>query len=67
MSILTTYLESTGWRKYAAGLGEYRNVNLWDHPCHQHNERGGFTTTEAVAHQKEYEKNGHDDCIKENK
>ena len=57
------FLKKNGWRQIAHGKGEYRNINYWDHPNHQPDRSGAFTTTDAARHQKEFA-NGGCDCIK---
>lgn len=56
---MTEYLKEKGWRQ----IGSQGSIKYWDHPRHQPNERGAFITTDAFAHQKEYDKNGWCDCI----
>lgn len=55
------YLREHGWRQ----IGAQGSIRYWDHPCHQPDSRGAFTTIDAASHQKEFDKNGWCDCIKE--
>ena len=55
------YLASHGWRQ----IGAQGSIRYWDHPCHQPDVRGSFTTTDAAAHQKAFDANGCCDCLKE--
>lgn len=52
------FLANHGWRK----IGQTGGIKYWDHPNHQPDERGAFTTTDAVRHQKDYEKDGVCSC-----
>lgn len=54
-------LIENGWRF----IGTEGYARLWDHPNHQHDFHGCFTTVDAIAHQKSSLKMGGCDCIKE--
>ena len=54
------YLISTGWRQ----VGFIHGAKLWDHPAHQPDSRGCFTTHDALNHQKQFERDKGCDCIK---
>ena len=58
-------LLSNGWRHVASQRGRYHNINYWDHPQHQHDKHGFFTTSAAIAHQQQYERDGCCDCVRE--
>lgn len=57
------YLKSKGWR-----LADRRRMknggfcHLWDHLFHQHDSNGFFLQSEALEHQKKYDKNLTCDC-----
>ena len=53
------YLSGNGWRC----IGWRGSIRYWDHPNHQPDVRGAFTTTDASEHQKEFEKNGWCNCV----
>ena len=53
------YLSGKGWRC----IGRQGSIRYWDHPNHQPDMRGAFTTTDAAEHQEEFEKNGWCNCI----
>lgn len=55
------YLLNHGWRI----IGRTGGIVYWDHPQHQPDRHGAFTTTDARRHQREYESAGNVcDCIK---
>jgi hypothetical protein len=57
------YLESKGWKRVANVKHEGVNFYLWNHDNHQHEIRGGFTTKEAIHHQKYVDKHNRCACI----
>lgn len=52
-----------GWRRIGTKRHKYGFIHYWDHPDHQPDKHGAFTTTEAQIHQREFEAGGCD-CIK---
>jgi len=60
MSRTKDWLLERGWRH----IGNQGSAQLFDHPRHQPDRRGCFTTIDAIKHQKQYEKDGCCDCIK---
>ena len=63
----TEYLQSKGWRlvRIVKQRGDYLKWEAWEHPEHQHDRRGFFQKTEAIAHQREIDKGLGCDCIKQ--
>ena len=64
----STFLIERGWRNIgtARGHSERTPIKYWDHPNHQPDRHGAFTTTSAAQHQKEADKYGCD-CVKAEK
>lgn len=56
------FLTANGWRLIGTSTNGYGLTKYWDHPHHQPVERGAFTTSDAIAHQKESQQSGCD-CI----
>ena len=60
MSRMRKFLTDRGWRR----IGAQGSIGYWDHPEHQPDRRGAFTTTDAFKHQQQFEKDHCCDCIK---
>lgn len=56
---MSDYLISHGWRQ----IGRRGGIKFWDHPNHQSDTRGAFTTQDAYRHQRDFENDGCCDCI----
>lgn len=61
------FLAVHGWRLIGSRFNGLIETYYWDHPQHQPDERGAFTTNTAVNHQRMVLKNCGCDCIKEDK
>lgn len=59
----TDYLQQHGWILIKDDSGKYHNIKYWNHPDHQPNRRGMFTTSKAEAHQKMLDSGGRCQCI----
>lgn len=59
------YLKSKGWRQIGSEHTEVGEIFYWDHPDHQPDERGAFTTQDAAHHQRKLDRGIQCDCIKQ--
>lgn len=55
-------LIKNGWRCIGTKRDAYGLMKLWDHPDHQPDKHGAFTTVDAFLHQRQSLKEGCD-CI----
>ena len=72
-TVRSLWLKERGWRligtgerltPYIARVSHRGSDPFWDHLLHQPLRNGAFTTAQAVAHQKKYEKDRGCDCVK---
>lgn len=62
MNSVGGYLAAKGWTEIGQRRNKYGMTRYWHHPQHQPDRHGAFTTTDAIAHQREADKYGCD-CI----